>query len=473
MSFPLNRVFLEALRDVDFMAVIELAQASATLDYFIFDQVLTTETLCRFLRENQYTLVHDEHNRLFTSREVTLIRRVYDKFRILGGDAFYEESLGVLDLVLARTPLERFEQSFTKPFVIPIPKLTTKLSWRFYALDEIRFHYSVRLSECLLHVPARFLKEVDPTRPVYWFHDKMSSKYLRDPDFLFCKRYIDDLHASAAVLEHRYMRRDGEEKLLDLVQHIRDSGLKNIFRKAWIQATLESALTAYNPQWQSVSADTFRKLFVVPGWMDMWSKAELGSMYAIGLTQYGAQHVEPLIAQSFDDNREALIWLFLGAHHWLLRGEESQEMRRPDIDAAGEVIGHGVCCGNMRFGLQDEFLAKRLESLSLADRLWILRKIVSQAPEFGICPDLGGTLFDYFVLGCAPEDSDVMFSALLQSMIGSRLQYLFEYAISVAISAVRNNGDARRLESLALTSARKYSEKLLRKNLELYLLLSE
>jgi len=85
----------------------------------------------------------------------------------------------------------------------------------------------------------------------------------------------------------------------------------------------------------------------------MWTKSELGWICAIGLTQYGDETVEPLLQQSFDNNREALIWLFLGAHHWTKdpqdpEGTNASVPRTPDaVDEDGEIIHHGSCCGNM------------------------------------------------------------------------------------------------------------------------------
>lgn len=481
MSFPFNRVFLEALRDVDFMALIMLAQASATLEQFIFEQVLTPASLCQFLRENQsaFQLYQLRHRWLFTAREASYLRRIYEKYRILHGEAFYEESVGVLGLLLAQTPREGFEKNFITPFTLSVPrfhKYGRVPRWEFFDLDDIRLEYWKTLRFSWLHRPNVDTMEF-AWHPIYWFQRKMSSEYLRDPDFLFCKPYIDDLHACAAVMDisEGNLGAARGEGLLSVVERIRASKLKEIFRKACIRAILTHELTAYRPVWQTVSSDTFKNLFALPGWIDMWTKSELGWICAIGLTQYGGETVEPLLQQSFDNNREALIWLFLGAHHWTKdpqdpEGTNTPLPRTPDaVDEDGEIIHHGSCCGNMVWGFQEDFLTNTLGSLSQADRLWIMRKIVSLAPEFGVCADLGCNIFNYFVLGCGPDESDTMFSALLDSIIGSTLQYIFEYAISHAISLAEENGG---LKCVALTSARKYSGRVDRKNLALYRLVS-
>jgi len=67
MTFPLVREFLCALGEIDFLAVLSLTETSATLYYFIFEQVLTTSMFCDFLRQNQYSLHHDIFGSLFSN----------------------------------------------------------------------------------------------------------------------------------------------------------------------------------------------------------------------------------------------------------------------------------------------------------------------------------------------------------------------------------------------------------------------
>ena len=73
MRFPLNRVVLRALADVDFLAALALTGTSATLRMFIFEEVLIISTLARFLHENQYVLRHDIYHTIFSDKEITLI----------------------------------------------------------------------------------------------------------------------------------------------------------------------------------------------------------------------------------------------------------------------------------------------------------------------------------------------------------------------------------------------------------------
>ena len=61
-----------------------------------------------------------------------------------------------------------------------------------------------------------------------------------------------------------------------------------------------------------------------------------------------------------------------------------------------------------------------------------------------------------------------MMCILLEEIIGSPLQYLFEYAISIAIAEYQNTEG---VSPLVLDEARKFGPKLLRKNLDLYTLI--
>ena len=62
-----------------------------------------------------------------------------------------------------------------------------------------------------------------------------------------------------------------------------------------------------------------------------------------------------------------------------------------------------------------------------------------------------------------------MLSILIDEISYSRLQYLFEYAISIAIDEYRRRNKA----PLEFKAARRFADKLIRKDMNLYILLTE
>ena len=77
-------------------------------------------------------------------------------------------------------------------------------------------------------------------------------------------------------------------------------------------------------------------------------------------------------------------------------------------------------------------------------------------------------VFNYFILHDLNK-VDAMMYILLEEIIDSPLQYLFEYAISIAIVECQN---MEPVSPLTLNNACKFGPKLLRKNLELCTILS-
>src|SRR5271167_633663 len=101
-----------------------------------------------------------------------------------------------------------------------------------------------------------------------------------------------------------------------------------------------------------------------------------------------------------------------------------------------------------------------MSSISCQERIWTMKQIIRNAPEFGVCRNLGANIFNYFVLHDF-NDVDAMTCILLDEIIDTPLQYLFEYAISLAIAAYQNREGAN---PLLLNNARLYKPKLLRKD---------
>ena len=111
--------------------------------------------------------------------------------------------------------------------------------------------------------------------------------------------------------------------------------------------------------------------------------------------------------------------------------------------------------------------AECVGSLSQPNRIWVIEQLVRRAPEFGACRDLSANIFNYFV--ASDCGADLMLTTLLTEICNTRLQYLFEYSISIAIAEhkLRENSSA-----LNFQMARKYKFKLLCPETNLYFLLS-
>jgi len=233
-----------------------------------------------------------------------------------------------------------------------------------------------------------------------------------------------------------------------------------LLRKRCIQAVANYwYLSPYDLKKRTTTEAEFKTLLKSKGFLAMWDKWELGWWYSIGLWQYGPACVNSFIRQSFQSTRSCLLWLFLGAHHWF----REKKLRRPELCH----LRQGACCPSGKYdGCEQEYLIDLVASLT-KDRIWTTRQIIRGAPEYGVCRDLGANVFNYFVLHDL-EEVNAMMCILLEEIIGSPLQYLFEYAISIAMAEYQNTeGNS----TLVLNEARKYQSKLLRKELDLYTLL--
>ena len=241
---------------------------------------------------------------------------------------------------------------------------------------------------------------------------------------------------------------------------MKEQNLRLLYKKRCLQGFLKTELRPRALDQQKISSETFRSLFELPGWTELWTPAELGSWFAIGLTQYGPNCVGDLIDRSFNTEREALLWLFLGAHHWF---HETQS-RLEDVDGDETVFR---CCKDQSYGFERKYVAGCVGSLSQQDKIWVIEQLVRHAPEFGACRDLGANIFNYFV--ASDCEADLMLTTLLKEICNTRLQYLFEYSISIAIAEykLRENTSA-----LNFQMARKYKFKLLLPETNLYFLLS-
>ena len=471
MSFTLNRVVLTCLAEIDLFAVLALADTSSILHRFIHDQVLTTSLLRRFLQKHQYVLHHDaDYFRLLPRQHVVWLYRAFEKLRQRDAETakrLDEDTFGILYPLLGLIPFEAFiSTTATLPTDLSIPEH----DWKgrpvegSYTLEDAQMNYSVRLCMSWLHEPRHILENGDTSRGFYDFHESYAEKYLRK-DFLFCKRYVDDFNTCYHILhsEGRLQRRGPMLGKIDKIwEALRTTNLNLLVQKRCLQA--EADFWYLSPKTlrivRTTSAEDFKNLMRLRGWLEMWSESELGWWYSLGLWQYGPDCITPFIDQTFKDKRQALIWLFLGAHRWF-----KPKVRRWEESEYRHV---GNCCSGVHYeGCERDYLVDLVASLTWEDRIWTLRQIIRKAPEYGVCRSLGGNVFNYFVLHNLKK-IDAMMCILLEEIVGSPLQYLFEYVINIALAEYQNMESA---SSLMLNEACKFGPKLLRKNLDLYTIL--
>ena len=465
MFLPLNRVVLNCLAEVDLFAVLALADTSSALRDFIHDQVLAVSLLLRFLRENQYLLHHDaDYFRLLSGQQIVYLVRALESLRQReseNGQCIYDEILHCFSPLLALVPFSLFKKSPSLPDDVSVPDL----DWNGnparpkYTIEMAYWNYTDRLVQSWIHAPRKLF---DNYLGFYDFHEKYAHSYLRE-EFLFCKRYIDDFNKSYLLLNPKGIGHTRKQlpPLLEFVAKINNSTASSfLLRKRCIQAVANYwYLSPYNLEKRTTTGAEFKTLMKSKGFLAMWDKWELGWWYSIGVWQYGPACVDSVIRQSFQSTRSCLLWLFLGAHHWF----REKKRRRPEL----YHLRQGACCPSGKYdGCEQEYLIDLVASLTKDDRIWTMRQIIRGAPEYGVCRDLGANVFNYFVL----HDLEVnaMMCILLEEIIVSPLQYLFEYAISIAIAEYQNTeGNS----PLVLNEARKYQSKLLQKELDLYALL--
>jgi hypothetical protein len=473
MTFPLNCVVLSRLAEIDLFAVLALANTSSVLRQFIHDEVLTTSLLCHFLQKHQYVLHHDaKYFQLFPRQHVILLYQFFEKLYqrdVKTAKRLDEDAFSILYPLLGLIPFETFRSTTVAlPDNLSIPEH----NWKGksvkgnYTLEDAHLNYSTRLEVSWLHEPRYLLGNGDTLRGFYDFHESYAGKYLRE-NFLFCKRYVDEFNTCYRLLrsEGRYQswchRLPMLAKIVKIKEAFRTQNLSLLIQKRCLQAAVDYwYLSPKFLDMRTTSGEDFKILMGSQGWLEMWNKSELGWWYSMGLWQYGPDYIEPFIDQTFKDKGQALVWLFLGAHRWF-------NPKAPRWDET-EYRHIGSCCSAFEYvGCERDYLIGLIESLSKENRIWAMKQIIRKAPEYGVCRNLGANVFNYFVLHCL-NDVDAMMYILLEEIIGSPLQYLLEYVISIAIAEYHNMKEA---SPLVFDKARKFGLKLLRKNLDLYTLL--
>jgi hypothetical protein len=459
-SFLLNRVILNTLAEIDFLSLLTLTTTSWMFHDYIYENVVTKSIFCRFMRKNQYTLYHDTFRTpIFSHDETLLLIRAFEVLQHRHGESFYYDDIRTLvGLLLAHVPLKAFQKSgFPSDWSLQIKndELT---------MEHVDNFYYNRFKTSWMHRFPRFVGITSILDVLHPYHETISRRYLRQ-DFLFCKYYIDDIITCAKIGNPWPSKSRSGKNIPAIIQSIREESRENNLpiglEKHCLQGYLIKNFTdkPMSDDQSRENADIFEKLFAKQEWLDLWENPELGFWCALGMTQWGPESVESLIKTVFCNRRECLLWLFLGAHGWY----DDYVLYRDDPETEAETY----CCSPMA-GRERQFIRDELGSLSRGDRIWLVRRILELAPEYGVCRHLGGNIFNYFVCNNR-EESDIMLAELLEGFVGSRLQYIFEFAISVAIGSYRNRGGEC---DFIFELSRKYACRLLRKDLELYEILS-
>jgi len=140
-----------------------------------------------------------------------------------------------------------------------------------------------------------------------------------------------------------------------------------------------------------------------------------------------------------------------------------QYWNHPDLEDVIEV-----CCSQVPHGCETEHVRGLISRLSVQDRIWLVEQVVRHADEFGVCKDLGANLFNYLVVR-ESEDVDFWLCKLLEEIFCSRLQYVFEYAIGMAISEYNKRNEL--YIGFNFETSGRHLDRLLRKDTDLYKLL--
>jgi hypothetical protein len=425
MPFPTNRVVLESLIDIDFLACLALTDTCATLYDIILEQVVTLPKLCRFLRENQYALHHDHYHQHFSDKEVALLHRAFEVVQTKHGETLYDKTNGILGPLISRTPFELFKNSPALPDDFTMKTAPDRKGRQFAAgLWMIEWGYEIPLLRSWMHNPSRASQGDQRECGFRDFIKENPILFLRG-DFLFSRRYVDDFYKCFDLTDYPIDKRFDrtQQSYLDSVTTLRNTvernGVYSLTAKRTIQALLERDLRWRGYPREIITSATFRDLFRLPGWIEIWSPPELGWWFSLGLTQYGPEGLEGLIDQSFSSKRDALVWLFLGAHQWF-----HEHTRRP-------IPSHMTCCNRLPQDTEREYIADLIASVSREDRIWIVEQIVCLATEFGVCSDLGAAIYSYFILR-DPAESEQLDLILTRAISTSRLRPLFEYTIGLA-----------------------------------------
>jgi hypothetical protein len=435
----LNDGFLLQLLEADIFAILALGYRTCnSLENTIFHRTLTPTIAGAHFRRLKFALHHDNYDRHFSAHERFLLRYTIHHFQDRYGDTTlleaFAESLGP---IISRTPPQMFWQSpgLSPDFEVFIenPLHRGKKKGRPYDVSakEISDAYKSLLGTPWMYATWLFTEDAS----LNWVEkvNEMQPHPVLKPRFLLSKLYIELYTKSYALTMSANLqlfwtpwspKKDATivetvDELLTIDTFPGSEKISSILQKWCVREYVEAGVEGGYISWE-----TYCAVVGLSGWDGLWTDAERGAWLALALRQFGTNvSIEQSIEAAFPTTLEGIVWIFLGAHGWF----DPREQRVEDTRASDETK---VChCFDVS-GMQDRVLPDFLKGLGVGDRVWIIEQAVRRAQEFGVCRDLGATLFHYLV---EDAEDDRVFEALVKEICGSRIQELFEHSIGLAI----------------------------------------
>src|SRR5277367_4171401 len=326
MTCPLNREVFEAPAEVDFLAALAFTDTSATFYYLTLEHVITTSRLGRFLRENQYALHHDRNHINFTKKELVWVRRALLALQKRENEGPLHQKLeAYLGPLFSRLPF--------RLFICPGAKDKSSMDYywkkRFSAL---RFDHKRCLRNSWLTDYEALTMELRSGKNFRACHKDWPYMLLKGKDSMLCAKYVKDFSDCYYFLRdlRKIMRNRGLSATIEALNCQVGSRFQNtptlsrLHLKRCMQALM---LRREEPR---MAEHLFKELFEKAIWIRIWTPAERGCWFAYALEYSERLNWLPaIIGKSFENCKEALIWLFLGAHKWSGSYKELQNRNRP------------------------------------------------------------------------------------------------------------------------------------------------
>ena len=442
-----NAVVLQRLVEIDILAALSLTNTSSSLSRFILNTLVSVPMVCKFLRENQYTLFHDIDHLEFSSSDILLIVRAITVFQGRHNhDELFMELREYLGILLARVPKsilfneemlpleellnsdgtyrhEEAAQQSVKHWVYTNPtgewygrRLLSKEGIRDLQdayTDFIKYpHFS-------LHVPTyRGTRHFSSN---FLATGKSSHPYLRE-QILFCSRYINEVISTRSkckiLFTHYLVRAKGlifsqnESEIAEAFQDF-DRELvhqsSTIFIPLWYRRTLVGELinrwfehqalgTAFENRGSGLplSDAIFDYLFSNEEWKKTHDISDIGWLVETGVSFDTSSMI------GWSSKVDTLVWLLLGLHDYNFVWDASNE-----------------CCPRISGEVDSKDILNFMADFSLEDKLNAVIMIIRKASEFGVCKHIGGGFLRFFVFPAKDHDVDVIVSAIFREVIQS------------------------------------------------------